>query len=83
MKGGIFGGKAFIARLVKAKPAEIKKGFYTGEMTPVERKYACMNCGKEFFLGPNKEIKSIEGLKAKGCDACGKKKFRLLKRTKL
>lgn len=83
LRGGIFGGRAFIARLVKAEPAEMKPGFYTGEMTPVIRKYVCMNCRKEFLLGPGKEIKSIEELKAKGCSECGKKKFKLVKRIKI
>lgn len=48
---------------------------YTGELKKTIRVYECKNCGYKNEVGFDRELKTIEELKDKGCQECGENLF--------
>lgn len=80
---GIIGKQGLLMKIVSAQPTERKKGFYTGEMRPVERKFVCANCQADYWIGKGLEFESVEALKEKKCARCNGTKFNLVQRKKV
>lgn len=55
---------------------------YTGEVKQTKRKYKCKNCGKEYFVGIEEKITTIEQLKQQGCQVCYNNIFELVEKVR-
>ena len=80
---GIIGKQGLLMRIISAQAAERKKGFYTGEMRPVDRKFVCQNCKRDYWIGKGKKFENIEELKSRGCETCNGRKFNMVQRKKV
>ena len=58
------------------------KPIYTGELRQTRRKYKCKNCGKEYWVGIEEKIDTIEQLKDKKCLICKENIFELVEKIK-
>ena len=58
------------------------KPIYTGELRQTRRKYKCKNCGKEYWVGIEEKINTIEQLKDKKCLICKENIFELVEKIK-
>jgi predicted methyltransferase/ribosomal protein S18 acetylase RimI-like enzyme len=83
----MFANTTFLARLettLKTKPLVVEalgphEKFYTGQVVQTIRTYQC-RCGKQVDVGETMRVRTVEGLKERGCPSCGSTKGFLLKR---
>ena len=66
----------------KTKTEEYNELFYTGEIKRTRRKYKCKNCGKEYWVGIEDPITTIEQLKELGCKNCKGNIFELIEKIR-
>lgn len=53
---------------------------YTGEVSPTKRLYRCTECKTTVHVGSGQRFVTIEALKQAGCQTCGNRRFRYLRR---
>ncbi|UCH31085.1 MAG: GNAT family N-acetyltransferase [Candidatus Bathyarchaeota archaeon] len=83
----MFANTTFLAHLKttsRAKPLVVEaldahEKLYTGQVVPTIRTYQC-RCGRQFDVGEDMRIRTVENLKEKGCPDCGSTKGFVLKR---